>query len=234
MSSTTYIGGELDVFAHALNWKRYLRDAVAADVRGDVLEVGGGIGTTTCAFRTLSQSSWTALEPDPDLARQLAQRVAPLASPVRVVVGTLDALIEAPTFDAILYIDVLEHIEHDDEELARAVRRLNPGGAIVVLSPAHQFLFTAFDGAIGHFRRYDRTSLRRLTPAGTTLARLTYLDSFGLCLSLGNKLLLRSASPTLAQVRLWDRWFIPVSRRLDSLVCGRLGKSILAVWRKNT
>lgn len=232
MPSTTYAGTELDVFVHARNWKRYLRDTLAPDLRGRVLEVGGGIGGTTAVFRDARQTSWTVLEPDVRLAAQLVDRARTMAAPVHVVAGLMDAVLAAPRFDCILYIDVLEHIERDADELREAARRLAPGGVIVVMSPAHQWLFTPFDEAIGHCRRYDRASLARLTPDGTRLVRLTYLDAFGLCLSLGNKLLLRSASPTLAQVKLWDTWCIPASRRLDALTGGRLGKSILAVWRK--
>ena len=91
MSTTTYIGTELEAFAHAANWKEYLRDVTRPYLKGRVLEVGGGIGTTTAAFRSTAQSSWTALEPDPDLASRLSARVAGLASPVNVVIGTLNA-----------------------------------------------------------------------------------------------------------------------------------------------
>lgn len=233
MSTSTYIGTELDVFAHATNWKGYLREVVAPYLRGRVLEVGAGIGTTTCAFRSPHQTSWTALEPDPELAARLAARVATLGQPVNIVIGTVSALREAPIFDCIIYIDVLEHIEDDAGELQRAAARLAPGGVIVVLSPAHQSLYTPFDAAIGHFRRYDRRSLEAVGPKRTRLTKIAYLDSAGLCLSLGNRLLLRSASPTLSQIMVWDRWVIPVSRRLDGVLAGRVGKSILAVWRRD-
>lgn len=232
MPTTTYAGTELDVFGQARNWKRYLRDTVAPWLRGDVLEVGGGIGETTSAFRSGAQSSWTALEPDPRLALRLTARVAALTHPVRVVAGTLDSLTDAPIFDCIIYIDVLEHIEHDAAELRSAAARLRPGGTIVVMSPAHQSLYTPFDAAIGHHRRYNRKQVTALTPPGTHLVHAAYLDAVGLTLTLGNRLVLKSASPTLAQVLLWDRWCIPVSRVVDPLIGGRLGKSIIAVWRK--
>jgi len=232
MPSTNYPGTELDAFARASNWKQYLQHITRPYLRGHVLEVGGGIGTTTFAFRSSAQTSWTALEPDPELARRLCQRVSELRDPVHIVIGTLDAIQPAPLFDCVIYIDVLEHIEKDGAELEGAAARLAPGGTIVVLSPAHQALYTAFDEAIGHYRRYDRRSLRALTPQETTLIDLRYLDSVGLWLSVGNRLLLRSASPTASQVMLWDRWCIPFARRVDSLLGNRLGKSILAVWRR--
>lgn len=232
MSTTTYVGTELDVFAHARNWKQYLRDLAAPYLRGDVLEVGGGIGETSCVFRSRVQRSWTALEPDTGLAARLRARVSELPIPVRVVAGTLASIQERPLFDCIIYIDVLEHIERDREELQAAAGRLKPGGTIVVMSPAHQALFTPFDAAIGHYRRYDRRQVEALTPTGTRLIRIRYLDAVGLTLTVGNRLLLRSASPSVRQVMFWDRFCIPAARRIDALLAGRIGKSILAVWRR--
>jgi ubiquinone/menaquinone biosynthesis C-methylase UbiE len=233
MQTTTYVGTELDVFAEAHNWKRYLRDLASPFLKGDVLEVGGGIGETTSAFRSGAQASWTALEPDSQLAGRLQRRVSELQWKIRVVAGTLAAVQTGPLFDCLIYIDVLEHIEGDRDELRDAAARLKPGGTIVVLSPAHQALFTPFDAAVGHFRRYSRRMLQSLTPPDTTLIRLVYVDAVGLTLSIGNRLLLRSASPTIQQVRFWDQYCIPAARRVDPLLGGRVGKSVFAVWRRD-
>jgi 2-polyprenyl-3-methyl-5-hydroxy-6-metoxy-1,4-benzoquinol methylase len=233
MSTTTYAGTELNVFAHARNWKRYLRDLAAPYLIGDVLEVGAGIGETSCAFRSHAQSSWTALEPDDELASRLRLRVDSVQPRIRVVSGTLAAIQARPLFDCVIYIDVLEHIERDRDELLAAAARLKPRGTIIVMSPAHQSLFTPFDAAIGHYRRYNRRQLEALTPAGTELIGMRYLDSVGLTLTVGNRLLLRSASPTISQVQFWDRFCIPAARRIDPLFAGRVGKSILAVWRRH-
>jgi hypothetical protein len=151
----------------------------------------------------------------------------------RVVVGTLeDASVSSEPFDTILYVDVLEHIEDDRGELALAARLLKPGGHLVVLSPAHRWLYTAFDSVIGHHRRYTRADLRAITPTGLALVRLDYLDSVGLLASLGNRLLLRQALPTPGQIALWDRVLVRLSTRLDPLFGNRLGKSVLGVWRR--
>jgi 2-polyprenyl-3-methyl-5-hydroxy-6-metoxy-1,4-benzoquinol methylase len=135
-------------------------------------------------------------------------------------------------FDTIIYIDVLEHIENDREELKGAAAHLREGGRIIVLAPAHQWLFTPFDAAVGHFRRYDRPMLRNLSPVGLHLERLIYLDSLGLLLSLGNRILLKQAKPTKAQIHFWDRWVVPASRVLDPCLLNSIGKSIVGVWRR--
>lgn len=233
MSDYAYVGQELDLFAAAVRWKAYVARRLARYVVGDVLEVGAGLGTTTRALCDGRQASWTCLEPDRALADRLAESVRsrPLPLAPEVVVGFLDDLVADRRFDSILYIDVLEHIEDDRAELQRAVGRLRPGGCVVVLCPAHPALFTPFDRAIGHHRRYTAGMYRRLVPAGARLERAFYLDSVGMLLSLGNRLLLRQSAPTPAQVRLWDRLFVPCSTVVDPLTLGRLGKSVVGVWR---
>jgi hypothetical protein len=151
-----------------------------------------------------------------------------------VVSGTIDDVQDHDGFDAILYIDVLEHIADDQAELVKAAGRLALGGCLIVLSPAHQFLYSPFDKSIGHFRRYNARGLKAITPPGCRMARLSMLDSVGFFASLANRLLLRSAMPTLAQITAWDRAMVPLSRVLDPLTGFRFGKTVIAVWKADT
>ena len=91
-------------------------------------------------------------------------------------------------------------------------------------------MFSEFDAAIGHYRRYDKNMLRAISPKGLRLAELYYLDSFGLLLSLGNRCILRRALPTARQIQFWDRFVIPCSRAIDPLIAYKLGKTVVAVW----
>jgi SAM-dependent methyltransferase len=234
MSAATYIGSELSLFQQAHNWKAYLRSQIDEYVRGDVLEVGAGVGATTSALAGPAARAWLCVEPDAHLAAQIKPVLAELPAPRRfdVLVGDVDDLPLARRFDCVLYIDVLEHIERDRDELARVAHKLAPGGHLIVMSPAHAFLMSQFDHAIGHYRRYDKHSLVEVSPPGLELCVLRYLDSCGLLASLANRLLLRQALPTEAQIAIWDRRMVPISRRLDPWLSYRLGKSILAVWRR--
>jgi hypothetical protein len=165
----------------------------------------------------------------------LAQKAhASLPAAARIVhrQGTLAGISTPELFDTIVYLDVLEHIEDDRAELALAAAHLRPGGRVLVLAPAHQSLFSPFDRAVGHFRRYARKSLSAIGPAALTLERLEYLDSVGLLASFANRALLKQQVPTLAQIRTWDRLMVPLSLLLDPLLARRVGKSILAVWRR--
>jgi SAM-dependent methyltransferase len=230
VAELAYIGQELEIFAQAANWKRYFARHIAPYIRGEVLEVGAGIGANQRFFAHLDFQRWTSLEPDRRLFEQLRDsrpdpaRYEPLA-------GTLEDLPHR-SFDAILYLDVLEHIEDDAGELRRAAKSLNPEGALIVLAPAHPWLFTPFDAAVGHFRRYSKRTLAAAAPAELGREKLIYLDCAGLAASLANRLILKQAKPSHAQIQTWDRAIVPLSQLLDPLLGYSAGKSLLAIWRQ--
>jgi SAM-dependent methyltransferase len=228
----SYQGSELDLFQHAVNWKRYYARRLRPYITGDVLEVGAGIGATSRFLCGGALRSWTCLEPDAALAARLRTAIdrEPLAVPTTVRHGTLADLPPAARFDTILYIDVLEHIEDDREELRQSASRLRPGGRIVVLAPAHGWLFSQFDRAIGHYRRYSGSMLARITPPPLHLAAAFYMDSAGMLASLANKLLLREEYPTLLQIRFWDSTLVRLSQVLDPCGFHRIGKTVIGVF----
>lgn len=237
MADYEYPGTELEMFAEARHWKAYLRRHISPFLRGDVLEVGAGIGATTEVLHNSEVGSWTCLEPDRRLFDRLTdtlRRLAPLdPGTVRAVPGTLSALQPHETYDALLYIDVLEHIDDDRGELARAVERTKPGGAVVVLSPAHQWLYSEFDTHVGHCRRYDAQRLRDIAPPGARVEVLRHLDSVGLLASIANRCVLRASLPTARQIRTWDSVLVRTSTVIDAWLGYRLGKSLLCVYRRS-
>jgi 2-polyprenyl-3-methyl-5-hydroxy-6-metoxy-1,4-benzoquinol methylase len=235
VANVPYIGQELDIFAHAANWKKYWASEVKSYLSGDVLEVGAGLGTNTEFLKDAEIRSWVCLEPDADLASLMRERFGRQGNSAdcQVEIGTLETLSFGRQFDAIVYIDVLEHIDRDREELLRASKLLRSAGKIVVLAPAHQWLYSRFDRAIGHWRRYNKKGLLALSPAHCKLERLVYLDSAGMLASIANRLFLRQSMPNVKQILFWDRYLIQMSRLLDRLTFNQLGKSILAVWEKS-
>lgn len=224
----TYQGKELDIFVRARRWKRYWAGFLRPYVAGDTLEVGAGLGANTTDLLNPRVRSIVCIEPDPTLASRLVEAVGHLPS-VSVRVGTIDD-ISSQKFDTILYIDVLEHIQDDKLELSKAAERLRPGGRLILLAPAHQFLFSPFDAAIGHYRRYDKRALNLISPLSCRLAEVRYLDCVGLLASAANRVIMKQKEPTLRQILFWDGYMIPVSRVLDRLVGFRAGKSIFGVW----
>jgi 2-polyprenyl-3-methyl-5-hydroxy-6-metoxy-1,4-benzoquinol methylase len=226
--SASYPGTELELFATARHWKSYVAASLAPYVRGRVLDVGAGIGGNIRYLCNPAVTRWIALEPDPKLADKLLDSAECL-----VVNGTIAAIPDTARFDTILYMDVLEHIADDRREVEQAARLLAPGGCIVILAPAHQFLFSPFDAAIGHHRRYGLKALRALAPENVRTEMCRLMDSVGFFASLANRLLLRQSDPTHRQIAIWDRLMVRASRVLDPLAFFRIGKSALLVWRSS-
>ncbi len=237
MTENSYIGDELKIFAHAVNWKQYYGRAIRGWFGQRVLEVGAGLGETTRHLCTGQHLEWLCLEPDPEFCDTIRAKASSGQIPgfCSICNGTTEALQgKHRYFDTILYMDVLEHIQDDCAELQRAARLLNDQGHVIVLAPAHSFLFSAFDSQIGHYRRYDKAALRAACPAELAIECMMYLDSAGMLASLANRLLLSQARPTIGQVQFWDRVLVRISRVVDPILFHRIGKSILAVMKKKT
>ena len=235
MSETfRYIGDELAIFRNAHNWKNYFGKQLKPFLTGDVLEVGAGSGATTEHLFNPECRSWTCLEPDAGMCRDLERMISErnMGERCSVICGTLESMRPDRTYDSIIYIDVLEHIEHDREELAHAFRHLRTGGKLVVLSPAYMYLYTAFDKAIGHYRRYTSKTLLDVFPSNMNIVMKKYLDGFGVMTSLANKWFLKQKYPTESQARLWDSYIVPVSRVFDPVFGFSFGRSIIIVAEK--
>ena len=156
----------------------------------------------------------------------------PLSRRIYPTLGKLVNLKKSHLFDCILYIDTLEHIEHDKEELISAAKLLKRNGKLIILSPAYNWLYSEFDKSIGHFKRYDKKQLLMIKPASLGVDFIFYLDSFGVLASLGNKLILKKNLPNSNQIRFWDTFLVPISIISDSIFRFKFGKSVVAIFTK--
>lgn len=236
MSDFVYSGDELDVFSNAKNWKQYWSKQLTPYMGHDILEVGAGIGTNTELLYDNNYGTWLALEPDEQLCESMKKKFNKLYGEdhgIDVKRGISADLSEKDLFDTAIYIDVLEHIEHDEAELNQVLKNIRPGGNVIILSPAHQWLYTDFDKKIGHYRRYSAKTLKACIPEGYTIKMMKYLDSVGMAASLSNKILINSDTPKKSQILLWDRFFVPASKWIDKILRYSFGKTIICVLEKN-
>lgn len=231
-----YIGNELELFKYAHNWKKYYAKFIEGYLKNDVLEVGAGIGETTRSLCDGTQKCWVCIEPDGQLTKEMEIKKENGYLPffIEIITGTLDGMDSNRKFDAIIYVDVMEHIENDAEELKKAANFLKPNGHIIILVPAHNYLFSKFDKSIGHYRRYNKDMLAKVVPEGFQKVDLRYLDSIGLFASLANKWFLKQDYPKLKQIKFWDNYMIPMSKIVDAITFYSMGKTVVGVWKKNT
>ncbi len=178
------VGGRtLEVFANTPRLNEWLYSKLAAGVRGDVLEIGSGIGNLSRLIaRTADRLMLSDVEP-----HYLEALRRTFAGDPRVEIARYD-LDEAPPapiasrrFDAIVAVNVIEHIKDDAVLVQRLSALLKPGGKLLVYVPACPFAFGALDTALGHFRRYTPETLSSvLQGAGLTPEWPRYVNLLGL------------------------------------------------------
>lgn len=82
------------------------------------------------------------------------------------------------SFDLVLMLDVIEHVEDDVDLVRRAAELCVPGGRVVVLVPAFPMLWSQHDETFEHHRRYTAKGLRRtIEAAGLEPLRMTYTNT---------------------------------------------------------
>jgi len=80
--------------------------------------------------------------------------------------------------DATIALDLLEHLENDFLGLKELKRITKPGGYLIVNVPSFSFLFSDWDQAVGHKRRYNKKQLKALTEAiGLEIVFMRYVNS---------------------------------------------------------
>lgn len=221
----------LERLEEATNFTRWVGEEIRPFIRGRVLEVGCGAGTYTQLFAGWADAV-VAVDIDPGFATATAQR---FADDDKVQVQQADArrLPALGTFDTIVMLDVLEHIEDDVATLAALREMLTESGAVVLKVPALPQLYGALDAAIGHYRRYTRNTLAR-TAARASLV-ISECRSFNLAAAPGwwlNGRILRRTHPPENQLRLYDR-LVPAFRLVDRLTGPPFGTSLIAVARRD-
>ena len=234
-SDKNYIGNELELFSQAKNWKKYWNKKVNPFIGKRVLEVGAGIGANTELLLDQNNgvNEWICIEPDENLANQIIQNINPsYKSKVQVKYGFLKDYDCSEKFDTILYIDVIEHINDDLNEINYAKTLLKENGCLIILVPAHNYLYSDFDKAIGHYRRYNKKMLKAVVGSDLKQEKLMYLDSVGMLASTANKLFLKQSYPTLKQIKFWDKFIVNLSLVTDAVLMYSLGKTLIGIWKK--
>lgn len=211
-------------------YNAWLLERMLPHLGPNVLDVGAGIGTFTEPIAARVERV-VAAEPDPAFAERLAARVAHLDN-VRVVAAHVHDLPSGDTgFDAAVCMNVLEHIPDDTAALRSFRERLAPGGRLLILVPAHPFLFGATDDAVDHQRRYSSSDLRsKLASAGFEIVELRHVNPIGTIGWLVSSRLLRRRLIPSGPLALYDR-LVPVFRALDALRLP-VGLSLWAVARR--
>jgi len=141
-----------------------LLDRLGVGPPARVLDAGCGWGVTLEALERRGYRA-TGL----DVSRQALDRLDRPGRPLIEADLTRPVPETAEPFDAVLALDVIEHLDDDRGAVARLGALARPGGVVIVSVPALPRLFGEFDRVQGHRRRYEPETLRAAF-AGSGLA----------------------------------------------------------------
>jgi SAM-dependent methyltransferase len=227
---------DLRQMERAVNYRDWQFRIIEPFLGKRVLEVGGGIGNFTPQLAE-GERNVVSLEPNEFCFRRLEEKTRnlPNVKLIKATVESLDAAVahEDP-FDTIVLMNVLEHIENDLATLLALRRRLVPNGKVVVLVPAGQWAFGHTDKRLGHYRRYGKNDARHLfKEAGLSLQTIRFYNFIGIWAWWWNARVSRLESQSDNQIRIFDKWLVPVIARIEKHIRPPLGQSLLLIGQNN-
>ena len=224
---------DLLILRSAPKYRAYLGSLCEPYVRDRrVLEVGAGLGDLGRHLLQYDPASLTLIEPGEECFAELARLAEPRIEVTQRFSHEM-ARDHPGRWDTVIYSNVLEHIEDDAAELQTAARTLSARGHLLIIVPAHPLLFSPIDRKLQHFRRYSRAGFLALVRrvGSFEVERCLYINKLGVAGWLLNKLRGRDVQSERL-FRLFDRWLLPLSRRLDKLAPHSFGLSLFAVLEK--
>ena len=198
-------------------------------LKGSILEVGAGCGSFTRNYINEKIDSILLTETDEKNILQL-KKLFKNNDKIKIIDKKIHHVNQK--FDVIIYLHVLEHIKDDKNEIKEATKKLNKNGLLIIMAPAHQKMYSNLDNAVGHFRRYEIEFFRKKFES-LEITSLIFLDSMGYFLYYLNKFFFKNeVYPSKLKIFIWDKLFTPLTVIADFLFRYKIGKCILAVYKK--
>ncbi len=223
-----YQGKELEIFDKAKIFQKYIFFKIKKYFKDDILEVGAGLGSFSKEYINLFKNIHLS---DLDYGNYIKLKEKFSHKNIKISQEKINETNKL--YNTIVYLNVLEHIKEDVSEINEACAKLKLGGNLIILVPAHQSLYSEFDKAIGHCKRYNKKFFKKVNNKNLKIKKLIYLDTAGYLLYYLNKIFFKEeVYPSLSKILIWDKIFIPLTIILDLIFFYKFGKNILCVYEK--
>lgn len=175
---TNNCGGEtLESMSQAVWFNQWTLNKFKSYLHGDILEVGCGIGNFTGTLANYG-NVWAI-----DINENYIKELKTTDIQANVGAGNIDKgeyFFGNRKFDAVVCINVLEHIEDDSAALSNFNKLLKKGGRLILMVPSSPFLYGEIDRSIGHYRRYEKINLiKRLEKLDFVIIKSRRLNILG-------------------------------------------------------
>lgn len=181
MTEFNYSGSELDSLAGAKNYYSWVTRQFEPHLGPTVVEVGARIGTfSDHLLRSPRVEELVAIEPGAKTFPQLKKHFAG-DSRVRALAGYLSDHYDGLRANAVVAVNVLEHVKDHQAFLEEARAAAISGGSLCLFVPALPAIYGTLDTVFEHYRRYTKSSLRHvIQAAGWKVERISYMNFPGI------------------------------------------------------
>ncbi|HOI42974.1 MAG TPA: class I SAM-dependent methyltransferase [Elusimicrobiales bacterium] len=222
----------LKVFALTPNYNEWIFSAFREYLEGrTVLEVGCGIGNMSRYFSGVS-SRFLALDTSETFIGHLKVDQPGLDARQLDIAGGRTGVLASEGIEAVVSVNVMEHVPDDAGAFLNIYRLLKPGGRLLLFVPALSSIYGTLDEAVSHCRRYDRGELRaKVEKAGFEVEKLYFSNFIGVLGWYLNGKVLKTRKFPMLQPLLFDK-FVPLIAALERLFPPPFGMNLILVARK--
>ncbi|MGA1978283.1 MAG: class I SAM-dependent methyltransferase [Bacteroidales bacterium] len=228
----------LSHISEAEAFNKWMYSTISPYLNGRILEIGSGIGNIS-EFLLKDKSNVTLSDLRPEYCDFLLNHFHGKNSLEGVVTidlaekdfdGVYGKILES--FDSVFALNVIEHIENDFLAVRNCMKLLKKGGMLVLLVPSYHWLYCRFDEELGHFRRYNRKSLRDLMALnGFIIENLFNFNAAGVFGWFLFGKLLNNKQIKQGQMKLYNI-FVSLFSMIDKILFHKLGLSLIIAARK--
>jgi 2-polyprenyl-3-methyl-5-hydroxy-6-metoxy-1,4-benzoquinol methylase len=227
----------LDTISAFHNYNSWIFENIQPYLKGDVLDVGSGIGDVAKYYFNAPAVKKVVLsdaseEMMPVLRERFVQdkrfdiMTIDISGPAQAV-GKLGQIA-----DTITCINVLEHIEDDAHALANIRSLLKPNGNFVLMVPALSAIYGTLDSLVGHYRRYDKKMVRGIADkSGLYVKEQFYMNMVGIFswFVAGRILKRKKFDPTPCKTL--DN-MVPIIKAMEKCLKPPIGQSLITICGK--
>lgn len=223
----------LQVISSADKLNRWMFDTIFPFCKGRILEIGSGIGNISQFFIN-NKLDITLSDIRPNYCNNLNEKFRTNVLCIDLVDKDFDAKFKDvfETFDTIFSLNVIEHIENDDQAIANCRKLLKKGGCLILLAPAYQNLYSNFDKELEHYRRYTCKNLSELMKNEKfNIIHKQYFNFVGMFAWFFSGKVLRKKTIPQGQMIIYNK-LVPLFKLIDKLILKKAGLSTIVVGQK--
>jgi ubiquinone/menaquinone biosynthesis C-methylase UbiE len=223
--------------AQTPNYNRWIFESFRDFLGNCILEVGSGIGNITGYIAEDTERQVILVDIMDEFTSVLKSKYSSNKNVKIFKCDVLDKefinLVSDFRIDTVLCINVLEHLWDDLKALRQMKKVMRSGAQLIILAPAFKFLYSRWDKAIGHYKRYTRKELMQLLDsAGFKVKKAYYMNFIGFFGWLINAKILNfspgSSKSIIRQAVLFDR-YVNILSRMEHAFHPPFGLSVFAV-----